>query len=260
MYTIEAFTHDGDTFQFRQYNDKMSRGPYFLVGSKILSYIENTVFDLIDYKFGGTRSSKKVEIVKYKTIQKNGQLKVVENEKTAKLEAFILCADRFEVPILPSYLDTKTVLIRSQYRNNMTYKNPVYLDVLYNSLVDFSILIQHKLTLLSYGLVVFENDTTSRTVSRLLLDSTEFNMNYLLNLAENNLLLVNLRFSKEYTEPGRVVLFEKDGRLVYFFQCVCCTNTNRSVKHKPNEQEEITVDLRKSTNKSTNKQKRFDIE
>lgn len=89
------------------------------------------------------------------------------------------------------------------------------------------------------------------TVSRLFMDFNHNAIRYIMEKA-STISLVNIRFTEEYQKVGSVVFFEKMGELIYYFQCVCCRNTNHTVKH------DVDYDTRVTLSKQNNKKIKTD--
>lgn len=250
MYTINFITDENEIFTFKQQSDDIVPGNVFVIGNKILIANSNFihVFDLINYK----------KNLNQNVLWKKQQVKTIEKIKYNYKKIF----ENVYTPIYIVFVDTNfsnvyknnnsPIIMQNSYVLEKEYFNTlVYIDFLCNP-VELGTLTKHKLIFLSYGIAVQPN-TYIKKASRIFMNFSQFALDFILT-NEKNIFLVNIRFTKDYQKPGCVAIFEQNRKIIYYFQCVCCKNTNNAVKHV-NFDSHINVKLHKDTNKKMRRNK-----
>lgn len=243
MYTVAMITEDNDIFRFEHNDSRINISNIYLVGTKIIIVwgYNTTIYNLLGYQCHEWKTCKKTRITHYEVSDESKNT----TKYTVNATAYVICAEVGDVNPQPPLSKKENVLIKSSNTLQRTTFNPkrIYVDILLNKLINPKFY-DNEFTLLTHGIVVIDN-TYVESASRILFAFEESNILYILRIIKD-VLLANVRVDKEYPDPGCVALFEKDGKLVYYFQCICCTNNNRGRQRRHTE---FDIQLRKDTTK-----------
>lgn len=240
MYTINLITEDSEVFTFQQKSEKVENGNIFVIGNKIVfNGLQNFIFELLNYKRILKQVVHKTHVYKIE-IKNDLNYKIINMKKLL----YIVFVDKF----LTKLHEKKALIQNSYFLKDKNVSSLIYLDFLTNPL-QLKTLINYNIELLSYGTVFHENK--NKTACRLVMQLNLLNLDNIMNKAKD-IFVVNIRFAKDYQKPGCVVVFQQNGRIINFFQCICCKNTNRAIKHLNDD-----VQLRK-TKDTVKKKKKYE--
>lgn len=247
MYNIDIITTRLDIITFRYSSTfVIDFHSIFVIGNKILLLYENKnfAFDLVKYKIAiehnHANECRKEKIFQIKVKNENNEL---IKEINVDILVYLVFVDIISTKMLNT--NAYKVLLQNSYllEEQNLLSDSIYLDILCRP-VEIFLLTRNKIIFLSYGITTVKN-MDSQMTSRIFMHFNRLSLEYIYSNVDN-IFVVNLKFTKDYQNPGRLSLFEKNGELIYYFQCVCCTNTNNTVKHV-NDDNLMNVELRKDT-------------
>lgn len=228
MDKVELVTVDDEKFTVLYDAGRRPPGQIIcVIGDKIISFYKRElfVFDIIEYR---SRSDREIDSSLRRLCRQTRIARPISNGGGDVQVMFLSVASRSSDTNAPATKETICLYDNSISLGYRRLSN-VYVDILSIASMDLSILLTNKLDLFSYGIVV-SDDGAAKIASRLVTSLSQQSIRFIFD-NEKNISLINVRFDVDYRKAGSVVLFNNAGGLVYYFQCVCCKNTNQTIKH-----------------------------
>lgn len=236
MYTVKIYTEDDEAFSFRQDSRALRGNVVCAIADKIICVqgYEMFTFDIVEYHpsrldISSVKSPcRKVRIIE---IQLDGSPVLERNVNRDLYMDIIFVMDGPSTMHIDNNEETFALYDNYTSLEHGRRRKTIYVDLLYSSMVDLFILLKNKINLLSYGIIVEnDNNNKSKTISRIVMVLSQSSLRFIYENVKN-IFLLNIRFNVDYKKPGSVVLFMNKNDLLHYFQLVCCTNTNEKIKH-----------------------------